>query len=90
MKPWISIIVASALLLSACGGQDETAGQGAPAVIAKASLLTVKAVELPSRYVTSGTVTSDHRVAISSRLSGYILELNVREGDRVEKEQVLV
>jgi len=90
MKPWISTIIAAALLLSACGREDETNGAGSSAATARANLLTVKAVQLPSRYVTSGTVTSDHRVAISSRLSGYILNLDVREGDRVEKEQVLV
>jgi len=50
----------------------------------------VAAVELPIAYVTSGTVTSDHRVSISSRISGYIRELRVREGDSVQKDQVLV
>ena len=89
MKLWITTIAAATLLLAACGQQDEKGGEAALATT-KANLLTVKAAQLPSRYVTSGTVTSDHRVAISSRLSGYILELNVREGDRVEKGQVLV
>ena len=90
MKSWIATVVAAAILLAACGQQEGADGKDAPQVSARASLFTVKTVELPSRYVTSGTVTSDHRVAISSRLSGYILELNIREGDRVEKGQVLV
>lgn len=45
---------------------------------------------VPMRYVTSGTVTSDHSVSISSRLSGYIRDIKVREGDKVEKGQLLL
>ncbi|MBN4061544.1 efflux RND transporter periplasmic adaptor subunit [bacterium AH-315-G11] len=45
---------------------------------------------IPVHYVTSGTVTSDHRVSISSRLSGYIRDIKVREGDQVKVGQVLL
>jgi RND family efflux transporter MFP subunit len=55
-----------------------------------ASTFNVPASEVPIRYVTSGTVTSDHRVSISSRISGYIREMNVREGDLVKAGQILV
>ena len=89
MKSIITAMVAAGLLLAGCDQQDGKLDMQ-PAVLSKASLLTIKAVNLPSYYVTSGTVTSDHRVAISSRLSGYILNLDVREGDRVEKGQLLL
>ncbi len=46
--------------------------------------------DVPIRYMTSGTVTSDHRVSISTRLSGYIRDISVRAGDRIQKGQVLV
>jgi RND family efflux transporter MFP subunit len=55
-----------------------------------ATTLTLTYQDVPSYYSTSGTVTSDHRVSISSRLSGYIREMNVREGDQVKAGQVLV
>lgn len=90
MKPWIAAVLAMLLLLAGCDQQNGGQADTPPAALSKASLLTVRAVNLPTRYVTSGTVTSDHRVAISSRLSGYILDLDVREGDRVEKGQLLV
>jgi RND family efflux transporter MFP subunit len=55
-----------------------------------ASTFNLSASEMPIRYVTSGTVTSDHRVSIGSRISGYIREMNVREGDLVKVGQILV
>ena len=78
-------------ILAAQGCSDDAGKQAtAPAVTVKAETLTVKAVEIPARYVTSGSVTSDHRVMITSRISGYIRKLPVREGDRVKKGEVLV
>jgi len=46
-------------------------------------------IAVPVHYITTGTVTSDHKVAIGSRLSGYIRDLKVREGERVSKNQLL-
>lgn len=90
MKSYFAIAaaVSAGLLLAACSSDDGS--DGAPLVVAKAEVLTLKATELPVHYVTSGTVTSDHRVSISSRLSGYIRELPVREGDKVKAGDVLV
>jgi len=58
--------------------------------VASASILTLSASNLPIHYITSGVVSSDHRVAISSRISGYVRAINVREGDRVREGQILV
>jgi RND family efflux transporter MFP subunit len=52
--------------------------------------LTLTLQEIPVHYVTSGIVTSDHRVSISSRLPGYISDIKVREGDQVKVGQVLL
>lgn len=76
-------------MLASCGSDDQ-AGQAAAPVVAKAEALTLVAVDLPVRYVTSGTVTSDHRVSITSRISGYIRNLSVREGDSIKAGEVLV
>ena len=75
-------------LLAGCGSDESVEGVVAPT--SKAEVLTLSTVELPVLYVTSGTVTSDHRVSISSRLSGYIRELPVREGDHIKAGDVLV
>jgi len=55
-----------------------------------ADTFNVSVSTMPAHYVTSGTVTSDHRVSIHARISGYIRELNVREGDQVKVGQVLL
>jgi RND family efflux transporter MFP subunit len=88
--PWIiAIACAVVLFLQGCEQQSSEI-QVQQAVITKASTLSVQSVEIPARHVTSGTVTSDHRVSINSRMSGYIRKLPVREGDKVKKGQVLV
>ncbi len=75
-------------LVAGCGSDEGAGDIAAPS--AKAEVLTLATVDLPTLYVTSGTVTSDHRVSISSHLSGYIRELPVREGDRVKAGDLLV
>jgi RND family efflux transporter MFP subunit len=46
-------------------------------------------VGAPVEYTTVGSVVSDQRVEVASRLSGYIREIRVQEGDRVRRGQVL-
>lgn len=84
-----TVALSAALLLAACGS-DESSGDVAAPMLSKAESMTLTPVDMPVRYVTSGTVTSDHRVSISSRISGYIRKLPVREGDRIKAGQVLV
>jgi RND family efflux transporter MFP subunit len=44
----------------------------------------------PVEYSTVGSVVSDQRVDVTSRLSGYIRAISVQEGDRVRRGQLLV
>ena len=89
MKTSWMIACAAALFLQGCEQQSSEI-QVQSAVITQANTLNVQSVEIPANYVTSGTVTSDHRVSINSRISGYIRKLSVREGDKVKQGQVLV
>ncbi|MBU1056433.1 MAG: efflux RND transporter periplasmic adaptor subunit [Proteobacteria bacterium] len=41
-------------------------------------------------YATIGSVVSDRRIDVASRLSGYICDILVQEGDRVRRGQILV
>jgi len=81
-------LIAAVTSLTACS--DESAPKTANYPTATAQTMTVQQQAVPAYYTTSGTVTSDHRVSISSRLSGYIRELTVREGDQVKAGQILV
>jgi len=77
--------------LAACSTSDNEPQSlirvNAPADI---QTLTLNASDVPDYYITSGVVSSDHRISISSRISGYIRSLFVREGDHVKKGDLLV
>ena len=84
------LMLMAALSLQACSSEGSNPVAAQASVITRANMMTLKPVDVVVHYVSSGTVTSDHRVSISSRISGYIRKLSVREGDRVKKGQVLV
>ncbi len=54
-----------------------------------AETVVLQPVETPVRYITSGSVIAEHRVSVGSRLSGYIRDLSVREGERVKQGDLL-
>lgn len=78
------------LLLSACSEPSTEQINIQHPVAQHAQHWKVQAKDVPAYYLTSGTVASDHRVSMSSRLSGYIRDMKVREGDRVKAGQVLL
>jgi len=84
------LMLAVVLALQACSDAERSQPALVAVATSQAKIVTLKSVDVNAHYVTSGTVTSDHRVSISSRISGYIRKLSVREGDHVRKGQVLV
>jgi len=83
-----AVLLLAGLSLSACS--EDVSNVQMNTITSVATTHQVKSQTVPANYVTSGAVTSDHRVSISSRLSGYIRDLNVREGDSVKAGQILV
>ncbi len=81
-------LVLSVILLTGCSGSEQTGASESPDEI-KASVMTVTPQPVPVFYNSSGVVVSEQRVTITSRLSGYIRDLSVNEGDRVKAGQVL-
>jgi len=75
--------------LAACGEESQKSVTSVPVTTA-AKHLKLTQQDISVYYTTSGTVTSDHRVSISTRLSGYIRDIAVREGDAVKSGQVLL
>ena len=76
------------LLLAGCTrGSSETAPEQVKTTPARVE--TLQPVNLPVYAVLPGTVVSADRVDVSSRLSGYIYDLNVHEGQTVKKDQLL-
>jgi len=89
MKPQSVAAAFLLILLAACSVNETQPVKGQHPPI-DAQILTLHASDMPVYYITSGVISSDHRVAISSRISGYIRALLVREGDQVKKGQILV
>jgi len=52
--------------------------------------MAVQQVEMPVTYSVPGTVVSDVRIDLSSRVVGFIKKLDVREGKRVAKGDLLI
>jgi len=75
--------------LTGCSEQDYD-GAIQPSRSVAAQLYTVGHKEIAETYTTSGTFISDERVEIASRISGFIRELPVREGEVIKKGQALV
>jgi len=89
MKLHYITAICLSFLLAACSTDDTQAIKiSHPSVNAR--ILELRGSDVPEYYITSGVVSSDHRVTISSRIAGYIRTLTVREGDHIKKQQVLV
>jgi multidrug efflux pump subunit AcrA (membrane-fusion protein) len=71
-------------------GQVAPGRQAGGAEAAAGEILTVTPTPIPRLYTAVGTVQSRDEVDVSPRIAARILEVTVRSGDRVEKNQVLV
>ena len=86
------IAIAAPLILAVCStachqnrtSQPQTASRSRNLPVMQAS------VGAPVEYTTVGSVVSDQRIDVTTRLSGYIRAVLVQEGDRVRQGQVLV
>lgn len=83
------VLLVSLLPLTACDKHDQQSASQ-PARNVTAQLHTVAYEDVTESYTTSGTFISDERVEIASRISGFIRELPVREGQQVKKGQAIV
>jgi multidrug efflux pump subunit AcrA (membrane-fusion protein) len=84
----ILLIVAAAGLLSACG-PNEKAHEAASAPVRGVQLETVRLQSVPEFYEAAGTVRSATTSVLSAQISGTVLEVRVKAGDRVRRGQLL-
>ncbi|MDQ6975703.1 MAG: efflux RND transporter periplasmic adaptor subunit [Mariprofundaceae bacterium] len=85
----IFIVLCTALFLSACDTDKEIPVQQQAIKTIEGIATNVKTITVPVWFHTGGVVTTDHRVTVSSRLSGYVRKLHIREGQRVKKGSLL-
>lgn len=81
------LLLPALFVLSACSHSPEHAARQATDI--DVPLITLHNEQVAKHTISSGTVTSDKRISIASRLSGYIGDIAVREGDHVKQGEVL-
>lgn len=59
-------------------------------VVQSVSVVQVQNQEIPVYYSGIGSVISDDRIQITSRITGYIDDIRVREGQRIHKGELLI
>lgn len=85
MNPRTLLALSLLLSVAACGGDPPSV----PPVHNWNLPVTTVVAGAPRDYTAVGSVASDARIEVASRLSGYLRELHVREGDRVRRGQLL-
>jgi len=83
----IAVLMVTTALLAACSHEPE--GSAPHVAVINVPLITLQAEDVSEHTISSGSVTSDKRISIASRLSGYILNIAVREGDHVKQGDAL-
>ena len=88
---WVGIIVAAAGLavLAACS-ESKPAAPAAPEKVHGVAVMEVRAATVPDTVEATGTVRAALSAQLSSQVTGIITRVNVHEGDRVRRGEVLV
>jgi len=83
---------AAALLLTlpfvACSGERETVS-AAPETVSNVSVISAQAATVPDVVEAVGTLRAAQTSQLAAQMMGNIVEIRVREGDRVQRGQVL-
>ena len=82
------LIIAAASLLPGCGS-SEKAHEVTLAPVRGVQVETVRLQAVPEFYEASGTVRSATTSVLSAQISGTVLEVRVKAGDRVKRGQLL-
>jgi len=89
MKPILVCLFVSIPLLNSCGGEPP---RSAPSNAAPVAVQTVAVAtqEWPAVYEATGTVRARTAAAMSSKVMGYVQQVNFQVGDRVREGQELI
>ena len=83
-----SLLMACGIVLLGCQGES-----GNPVAVPEPHIYQSDLLPLdqaaPRQFISTGSVVSDQRIEISSRLSGYVRQLKVKEGDKVQAGALL-
>ena len=82
------VAILALLALAACGSEPHTVA-AAPEVVRGVQLLTIRQTTIPDTLDAVGTLQAAQTSQLSSQMMGNIVEMRVKEGDRVRRGEVL-
>lgn len=82
-------LLASLAVLAGCSGEEAPQSKAEMHQTIEAPVTRVELGTVPMRAVVPGTIVSDQKAQISSRLIGYIKDLNVKVGQEVKRGELL-
>lgn len=85
----LASLIASALLVG-CGESERTPSPAAPAPPVPVQTVAVAPSDWPNVYEATGTVRARVSAPIAAKVMGYVREVRVQAGDRVQAGQLLV
>ncbi len=85
---WL-LVLGVTFILSSCNRESNSVVKK-KSTVHSLPLTVVMNEELPVYYTTIGSVISDNRIQITSRITSYINEISVREGQQIQKGDLLV
>lgn len=87
MKKLTLLLLVSSLL--ACNAETEPTKDTAPVQVVKVDVVPVSLGSIPLKIVVPGSVVSDQKAQISSRLMGFIKNFDLKEGQAVKRGELL-
>ena len=90
MKPYFLFLPIPVLLLTSCGSEPtrRAAQPQAPPAAVETALIATQ--DWPASYQATGTVRARTTATISSKVMGYVQQVNAQVGDHVRQGQVLI
>ena len=90
MKPYFLFLPIPILLLTSCGDEParRAAQSQAPPVAVQTAVIATQ--DWPTSYEATGTVRARTTATISSKVMGYVQQVNVQVGDHVRQGQALI
>ena len=86
----ILIAVLAAMVITGCDDPHDGANLQTTNTMGDMQGVPVELTEIPRRYVSPGSIVPSQEFRVTSTISGFIQEIAVREGDRVEAGDLLV
>jgi RND family efflux transporter MFP subunit len=84
----LAVVAAALLALAACSNEPRTVS-AAPEVVQGVQMLTVQPATVPDWLEAVGTLQAAQTTQLSSQMTGNLVEMRVKEGDRVRRGEVL-